>query len=112
MPKSRKTQACPVEVTLRVVAGRWKALLLHHLLEGTSRFNQLHRKLPEATPRTLAKHLRELERDGIVRRKAFAEIPPRVEYSLTRLGRSLEPVLLPMHDWGDAYSHRLPPLEG
>jgi DNA-binding HxlR family transcriptional regulator len=100
-----------VEVTLRVVAGRWKVLVLHHLLAGTLRFNELHRHVPEATPRTLAKQLRELERDGILRRKAFAEVPPRVEYSLTRLGKSLEPILLAMHEWGDAFAHRVPPRE-
>jgi len=111
MPKSRKTQTCPVEVTLLVVAGRWKVLVLHHLLEGTLRFNELHRHVHEATPRTLAKQLRELERDGILRRKVFPEVPPRVEYSLTRLGRSLEPILRAMHDWGDAYAHRVPARE-
>ena len=97
-----------MKVTLRVVAGRWKVLVLHPLLVGTLRFNELHRRVPEATPRKLAKQLRELERDGILRRKAFPEVPPRVEYSLTRLGRSLEPILLAMHDWGDACAHRVP----
>ena len=106
-----KAIGCPVEATLRVIEGRWKVLVLHHLLEGTRRFNALHRLLSGVSPRTLAKQLRELERDGILRRKAYPEIPPRVEYSLTRLGKSLEPVLLSMHEWGDAYSHRLPRRE-
>lgn len=108
MPKSRKSVGCPVEITLRVISGRWKVLVLHYLLEQTTRFNELHRKLGGISHRTLAKQLRELERDGILRRKAFAEIPPRVEYSLTSLGRSLEPVLRAMHDWGEDFAHRLP----
>lgn len=107
MPKSRKAVGCPVEVTLKVIEGRWKVLVLHYLLEGTRRFNELHRLLVGVSPRTLAKQLRELEKDGIVRRKVFPEIPPRVEYSLTELGRTLRPVLGAMHDWGDAFSHRL-----
>ena len=111
MAKSRKTVSCPVESTLRVIEGRWKVLVLYHLLEGIKRFNQLHRLLGGISPRTLAKQLRELERDGILRRKVFPEIPPRVEYSLTPLGKSLEPVLLAMGQWGDAFSHRLPSIE-
>jgi DNA-binding HxlR family transcriptional regulator len=107
MPKSRKAVGCPVEVTLEVIEGRWKVLILYHLLEGTKRFNNLHRLLVGVSPRTLAKQLRELERDGIVRRKVFPEIPPRVEYSLTDLGKSLKSVLYAMHDWGESFSHRL-----
>jgi len=108
MPKSRKAVGCPVEVTLRVVAGRWKVMVLHQLLEGTKRFNRLNKELAGISPRTLAKQLRELEHDGIIRRKVFPEIPPKVEYSLTTLGRSLEPVLRAMHAWGEAFEHRLP----
>jgi DNA-binding HxlR family transcriptional regulator len=108
MAKSRKSVGCPVEVTLRVIAGKWKVLALHYLLQETTRFNSLHRMLSGISARTLAKQLRELEQDGIIRRKVFPEIPPKVEYSLTPLGRSLEPVLRAMHSWGDDYSHRLP----
>jgi DNA-binding HxlR family transcriptional regulator len=108
MGRSRKSVGCPVEVTLRVIAGRWKVLVLHYLLQETTRFNSLQRMLAGISPRTLAKQLRELERDGIVRRKVFAEIPPKVEYSLTPVGRSLEPVLRAMHAWGEDFSHRLP----
>jgi DNA-binding HxlR family transcriptional regulator len=108
MAKSKKAVSCPVESTLRVIGGRWKVLALHHLLEEVKRFNELHRLLVGVSPRTLAKQLRELERDGIVRRKVYPEIPPRVEYSVTPLGKSLEPVLLAMGEWGDAYAHRLP----
>lgn len=104
MPKSRKAVSCPVETTLRVIEGRWKVLVLHHLLDGVKRFNELNRLLVGVSPRTLAKQLRELERDGILRRKVFSEIPPRVEYSLTPLGKSLEPVLLAMGDWGESFA--------
>lgn len=111
MAKSRKTVGCPVETTLRVIEGRWKVLVLHHLLESVKRFNELQRRLSGVSARTLAKQLRELERDGILRRRVYPEIPPRVEYSLTPLGKSLEPVLLAMGEWGDAYLHRLPPMK-
>ncbi len=111
MPKSLKNVGCPVEDTLRVIAGRWKVMVLYHLLEGTKRFNELQRLLGQISHRTLAKQLRELEHDGILRRKVFPEIPPKVEYSLTPLGKSLEPVLRAMHNWGDAFSHRLPARE-
>jgi DNA-binding HxlR family transcriptional regulator len=108
MARSRKSVSCPVETTLRVIGGRWKVLVLHYLLEDTKRFNELHRLLGGISPRTLTKQLRELERDGIIRRKVFPVIPPRVEYSLSSLGKSLEPVLSSMGDWGDAFAHRVP----
>lgn len=108
MRRGKKEVGCPVETTLRVLAGRWKAMILHYLLPGTKRFNELHRLLKGVSHRTLAQQLRELEHDGIVRRKVYPQIPPKVEYSLTKLGMSLEPVLLAMHDWGAAYARRLP----
>jgi DNA-binding HxlR family transcriptional regulator len=108
MARSKKQVGCPVEATLKVIEGRWKVIALYHLLEGPRRFNELHRLLVGVSPRTLAKQLRELERDGIIRRKVFPEIPPRVEYSMSQLGKSLEPVLLAMGDWGEAYAHRVP----
>jgi DNA-binding HxlR family transcriptional regulator len=107
MAKSKKQVGCPVEATLKVIEGRWKVIALYHLLERPRRFNELHRLLTGVSPRTLAKQLRELERDGIVRRKVFPEIPPRVEYSMSALGRSLEPVLLAMGAWGEAFAHRV-----
>ena len=79
-------------------------LLIHHLLEGVKRFGELHRALASISHRTLAKQLRELERDRLIHRKVYAEVPPKVEYSLTPLGRSLHPVLLAMHEWGEAYA--------
>ena len=108
MAKSKKAVCCPVESTLRVIEGRWKVLAIHHLLEGVKRFNELNRLLVGVSPRTLTKQLRELERDGIIRRKVYPEIPPRVEYSITPLGKSLEPILQAMDEWGKAYAHRVP----
>jgi len=97
---------CPVECTLKVIEGRWKVLILYYLVDGTKRFNELHRLLDHISHRTLARQLRELEQDGVVHRKVFAQIPPRVDYSLTRLGESLKPVLKAMHDWGQTYRTR------
>jgi len=92
---------CAVEATLSVIGGVWKPVLLFHLLEGKLRFNALCRLVPSATPRMITLQLRELEADGILRRTVFPEVPPKVEYELTDLGRSLEPVLLTMREWGD-----------
>lgn len=83
-------------------------MVLYHLLDGVKRFNELHRLLTGIAPRTLTKVLRELERDGLITRKAYLEVPPKVEYALTPLGKSLQPLLLAMDDWGEQYSHRKP----
>lgn len=98
---------CSVEVALDVISGKWKGVILFHLLKGTRRFNELRRLLPDVTQRMLTLQLRELEEDGVVQRKIFQEIPPHVEYSLTEFGRTLEPVLLLMRDWGDLYTAKL-----
>jgi DNA-binding HxlR family transcriptional regulator len=98
---SRKAVSCHVETTLRVVGGRWKVLVLYHLLEGTKRFGELTRALKGVSARTLSKQLRELEADGVVSRRVYPQIPPKVEYSLTPLGRKLRPVLNAMHVWGE-----------
>ena len=94
---------CAVEATLAVVGGRWKPVLLFHLLEGRKRFSDLCRVVPNATQRMITLQLRELEADGIVNRHVFAQVPPRVEYELTELGASLEPLLLQMRDWGERF---------
>ena len=98
---------CPVEATLDVIGGRWKGVSVFFLLNGTKRFNELRRLLPEVTQRILTLQLRELERDCVVRRKMYAEVPPKVEYSLTEFGRTLEPVLQTMREWGVQYVGRL-----
>ena len=94
---------CAVEATLAVVGGRWKPVLLFHLLEGRKRFSDLCRAVPNATQRMITLQLRELEADGVVARHVFAQVPPRVEYELTELGRSLEVLLLQMRDWGERF---------
>jgi DNA-binding HxlR family transcriptional regulator len=101
---------CTVEATMGVMGGRWKAVVLFHLLSGTKRFGELRRLLPRVTQRMLTLQLRELEEDGLVRRTVFAEVPPRVEYELTAFGRSLEPILMAMREWGARYKRRLAEL--
>jgi DNA-binding HxlR family transcriptional regulator len=104
---SEPSQSCPVDATLGVIGGRWKTAVLFQLLRGTQRFGQLRRSLPAITQRMLTLQLRELEADGLVRRTVYAEVPPRVEYDLTAWGRSLEPVLRAMCEWGQRYHRRL-----
>ncbi len=91
---------CPVEKTLMIIGGRWKVLILRELKNGTKRFGELNRGLERISQKMLTQQLREMEKEGIVHRKVFPQIPPKVEYSLTPLGRSLEPVLDAMHAWG------------
>lgn len=93
---------CPVEFTLELIGGKYKALILWHLSTGTLRFNQLQ-KLISATPRMLTLQLRELESQNLIHRQVYAEVPPKVEYSMTDLGRSLMPILTAMRDWGADY---------
>ena len=97
----KKAVSCPVEYTIDAIGGRWKVLIIHHLLEGTQRFGELTRLLNGVSARTLTRQLRELEADGIIDRYVHQQIPPKVEYALTDLGRQLEPVLLAMHQWGE-----------
>jgi len=99
----KKTVRCPVEGTLAVIGGKWKVLVLYYLLDGTKRFNELHRALEGISHRTLVKQLRELEKDGIVKRKIYPQIPPKVEYSLTPRGKDLQPVLFAMHAWNQKH---------
>lgn len=92
---------CPVEVTLDLIDGRWKGVVLHHLLGNEYlRFNELQRRLPGITQRLLTKQLRDLEGAGLVLRTVYAEVPPRVEYRLTEEGRSLQPVIEVLAQWG------------
>lgn len=97
------TFRCPVEASLEVIGGKWKAVILFHLLGGTKRFNQLRRLLPKVTQRMLTRQLRELEKDGLVQRVVYPEVPPKVEYSLTQFGSSVEPILRVLQRWGLDY---------
>ncbi|MBV9875653.1 MAG: helix-turn-helix transcriptional regulator [Verrucomicrobia bacterium] len=97
---------CSVEAALSVIGGIWKPVILFHLLERKMRFGELSRLVPNATQRMLTLQLRELEADKVITRQVYREVPPRVEYSLTELGKTLEPVLLSLRDWGDKYKFR------
>lgn len=96
------TPGCAVEAAIGLIDGKWKAIILWRLLSGTLRFNEIRRHVANCTPRMLTNQLRELEEDGLVVRKVYAQVPPKVEYSLSDLGRSLEPVMQALKDWGDA----------
>tara|TARA_R110000868_G_scaffold313818_3_gene574812 strand:- start:241 stop:570 length:330 start_codon:yes stop_codon:yes gene_type:complete len=104
---TKKAVSCPVELTLRAISGRWKVMIIHQLLEGTKRFNQLQRELSGITHRTLAKQLREMEASGLVTRHDYREIPPRVEYSLSPLGLTLKDILSSMHEWAETHGHKI-----
>ncbi|MBD8876017.1 winged helix-turn-helix transcriptional regulator [Roseibium polysiphoniae] len=93
---------CAVEATLSLIDGKWKGVVLYHLLDSTLRFNEIRKKLPSVTQRMLTNQLRSLETDGLIERKVYPVIPPKVEYSLTERGRSLEPVIMALKHWGDA----------
>jgi DNA-binding HxlR family transcriptional regulator len=97
-----KKATCPAEATLQVIGGKWKILILWHLFQQSQRFSELRRSMNGITQKVLAQQLREMERDGIVLRKVYPEVPPRVEYSVTALGVSLRPVVAAMCEWGAA----------
>lgn len=97
---------CDVEATLSVIGGRWKPILVCHLLDGRKRFGELRRLTPNATERMITLQLRELEADGVIARHVFAEVPPRVEYEVTEFGCSLEPILTQMQAWGSEFKAR------
>lgn len=93
--------ACPVETTLKIIGDKWKVLILRDLFTGTKRFNELKRSLTNVTQKMLTQQLRELENDGIIHRKVYPVVPPKVEYSLTELGKTIKPVIDSMYDWGN-----------
>ena len=101
----------PAERALKVISGRWKAVLLHLLFDGPRRLSELSRARPEISQKVLIQQLRELEEHGLVHREVFREVPPRVEYSATPLGRSLEPVLLALCTWGRRHATALDELD-
>lgn len=98
-----------VQITLKVLGGKWKLLILWHLKDNDRRYSELKRLIPEITEKMLIQQLRELEGDGLVRRTVFSEVPPKVEYSFTEYGRSLEPVLQTLCNWGEQHLKRLEP---
>jgi DNA-binding HxlR family transcriptional regulator len=98
-----KQTKCPAEYTLAMIGGRWKIPLIFHLQAGARRFSDLSRALKGVSQKVLTQHLREMERDGLVTRRVYAQVPPRVEYSLTELGMSLRPVVDAMCRWGEAH---------
>ena len=94
---------CPVEATLELIGGKYKALILWHLSEKKLRFSELRKAITSATPKMLTQQLRELESNALIHREVFPVVPPKVEYSLTETGRSLLPILVAMRDWGAGY---------
>ena len=100
---SKNLPACPVEVTLMLISDRWKVLILRDLLSGTKRFGELKNSIGSISQKVLTSNLRSMEEDGLLTRKVYAEVPPRVEYTLTELGKSLQPILLAMQQWGLEY---------
>ena len=99
----KKLPACPVETTLTLISSKWKILILRDLMPGTKRFGELKKSIGSVSQKVLTAQLRDMEAKGLVHRQVYAEVPPRVEYSLTDLGRSLKPILDDMWTWGEGY---------
>jgi DNA-binding HxlR family transcriptional regulator len=100
---SAEHSECSVEITLALLGNKWKVLILRELFKDTKRFGELARGVPGISQKMLTQQLRQMEEDNLVHRKVFAEVPPKVEYSLTEIGKSLSPILDAMHKWGDRY---------
>lgn len=105
--KIKELSACPVETTLTLIGDKWKVLILRDLMPGTKRFGELKKSIGSVSQKVLTAQLRDMEENGLVHREAYAEVPPRVEYSLTELGRSLKPILDSMWSWGEDYKKQL-----
>ena len=103
---SNALPACPVETTLTLIGGKWKGLILRDLMPGTKRFGELKKSVGNVSQKVLTAQLRAMEKSGLVNRKVYAEVPPRVEYSLTELGKSLKPILDSLWSWGEEYKKR------
>lgn len=101
--KKKELPACPVETTLTLIGDKWKVLILRDLMTGTKRFSELKKSVGNVSQKVLTVQLRAMEANGLVHREVYAEVPPRVEYSLTDLGRSLKPILDAMWSWGENY---------
>ena len=106
MQTTKELPACPVETTLMLIGDRWKVLILRDLMPGTKRFGELKKSVGNVSQKVLTSQLRDMEANGLVTRQVYAEVPPRVEYSLTDLGRSLKPILDAMWTWGEEYKER------
>ncbi len=102
----KELPACPVETTLMLISDKWKVLILRDLLTGTKRFGELKKSVGHVTQKVLTAQLRQMEQSGLVNRKVYAEVPPRVEYTLTELGYSLKPILDAMWSWGEGYQQQ------
>lgn len=105
--KEASDYGCSVEAALDVIGGKWKGVILFHLLEDTQRFGELQSLIPNVTRRMLTLSLRELESDGLVHREVYKQVPPKVEYSLTEYGQTLKPIIRSLRIWGDEYVRRL-----
>ena len=104
----KELPSCPVQITLSLIDNKWKVLIIGEILfEGTQRFSELRKALPAISQKVLTQNLRSMEDDGLITRKVFAEVPPRVEYSLTELGLSLRPVIDSMMEWGEGYKNKM-----
>ena len=106
MQQPRELPACPVETTLMLIGDKWKVLILRDLMPGTKRFGELKKSIGSVSQKVLTAQLRDMEANGLVSRKVYAEVPPRVEYSLTDLGKSLKPILDAMWNWGEQYQQQ------
>lgn len=104
---NKESPACPVEITLQLIGNRWKVLIIRDLLGGTKRFGELKRSVGSITQKVLTQNLREMEESGLVIRKVYAEVPPKVEYTLTETGYSLKPILDSMMEWDTSYKMKL-----
>lgn len=104
--KTKELPACPVETTLTLIGNKWKVLIMRDLLTGTKRFGELKKSLRSVSQKVLTAQLRAMEEDGLIHREVYAEVPPRVEYSLTELGWSLKPILDAMVIWGNNYKNQ------
>lgn len=107
IPTVEKLPACPVETTLTLISDKWKVLILRDLLPGTKRFGELKKSIGHVSQKVLTAQLRQMEQSGLVNRKVYAEVPPKVEYSLTDVGYSLKPILDAMWTWGEEYQKKM-----
>lgn len=102
-----KTYQCTMEATMSIIGGKYKGIIIWHLINSTLRYSELQKFIPKITPKMLSQQLKELEKDGIINRKMYPVVPPKTEYSLTELGRTLVPIVLELEKWGDKYFETL-----